>query len=294
MSNVLPPIPRDTLQAGSAKFDSSNAYILLGDQAHQLYRDVSVEELSLANSSQQHITQLMYALITAFQYREHMNDRQAADALRSRVEWKYALHLPLNHREINPTELCQFRIQIYTRPKSQVVFEALLRKLGEAGFLAPGALSNVINFCRSVCSRTRYTLILESMQLTLEELAEKDPDLLRKITAPGWYSRYHQLNVEAGPRFVGENPQAAAEAIGADIQHMIYQLAVFDPPKLSAMPEVGALRQILMDQFEPPVSAAPDRMRLKWSTSSCIYWGAQEPLTLFPQRRCQGIGEFSA
>jgi transposase len=35
------------------------------------------------------------ALVTVFQFLDHLSDRQAADMIRGRIDWKYALGLEL-------------------------------------------------------------------------------------------------------------------------------------------------------------------------------------------------------
>jgi transposase len=39
------------------------------------------------------------ALTCVMQFMEELSDRQAADAVRSRIDWKYALSLELTHRQ---------------------------------------------------------------------------------------------------------------------------------------------------------------------------------------------------
>ncbi len=49
--------------------------------------------------------QLVSALITIMQFVEGLTDRQAADAVRSRIDWKYALGLDLIDPGFNFTVL---------------------------------------------------------------------------------------------------------------------------------------------------------------------------------------------
>src|SRR5689334_8924811 len=49
------------------------------------------------------------ALITVLQFMEELPDRQAADAVRSLIDWKYLLGLELADPGFDATVLCEFR-----------------------------------------------------------------------------------------------------------------------------------------------------------------------------------------
>jgi transposase len=52
------------------------------------------------------------ALVTVFQFMERLPDRQAADAVRSRRDWKYALSLELTDPGCDHTVLSEFRSRL--------------------------------------------------------------------------------------------------------------------------------------------------------------------------------------
>ena len=49
------------------------------------------------------------ALVTIMQYAENLTDRQAADAVRGRIDWKYALGLELTDPGFNYSVLSESR-----------------------------------------------------------------------------------------------------------------------------------------------------------------------------------------
>ncbi|MDB5757553.1 MAG: transposase [Burkholderia sp.] len=49
------------------------------------------------------------ALVMVFQFLEHLNDRQATDAVRSRIDWKYAQSLELEDPGFHFSVLTEFR-----------------------------------------------------------------------------------------------------------------------------------------------------------------------------------------
>src|SRR5260370_21534243 len=52
------------------------------------------------------------ALVTVLQFMENLTDRQAADAVRDRLAWKYALSLELSDPGIDHTVLSEFRTRL--------------------------------------------------------------------------------------------------------------------------------------------------------------------------------------
>ena len=52
------------------------------------------------------------ALITVLQYADNLTDRQAADAVRSRIDWKYALGLELTDPRFDHSVLSKFRTRL--------------------------------------------------------------------------------------------------------------------------------------------------------------------------------------
>src|SRR5512133_4221465 len=109
MSTALfPPIPEETAKAALAVFGSSNTYLVIGKQADALFRGIHLQESSPLTPKQHYRLAVLY-LSTIFQYLETLPDRLAVDALRERVDWKYALHSSLNPIPIEASTLCEFR-----------------------------------------------------------------------------------------------------------------------------------------------------------------------------------------
>lgn len=55
------------------------------------------------------------ALVTLMQYAEGLTDRQAADAVRTRIDWKYVLSLELTDTGFDFSILSEFRSRLLAR-----------------------------------------------------------------------------------------------------------------------------------------------------------------------------------
>ena len=78
------------------------------------------------------------ALVTVLQRAENLTDRPAADAVRTRIDWKYLLGLPLADPGFDHTVLAEFRARVADAGLEQVVLDALLARLAGSGLVKAG------------------------------------------------------------------------------------------------------------------------------------------------------------
>src|ERR1022692_1620563 len=78
------------------------------------------------------------ALVTVFQMAEDLTDRQAAEAVRTRIDWKYALGLDLADPGFDNSILSEFRGRVADGGMDQVVLDTLLERLAAGGLVAAG------------------------------------------------------------------------------------------------------------------------------------------------------------
>ncbi len=90
----IPTIPAETIRIARAAFPQGNIYMQLKDELGSIYKDEAFGHL-FPQRGQPAAAPWRLALITLMQYMEGLSDRQAADAVRSRIDWKYALELLL-------------------------------------------------------------------------------------------------------------------------------------------------------------------------------------------------------
>src|SRR5258708_22233306 len=87
-------VPDETGRVGNTAFPKGNVYMRMRDEFGALYLDQAFVGL-FPKRGQSAEDPARLALITVMQFAEGLSDRQAADAVRSRIDWKYALALEL-------------------------------------------------------------------------------------------------------------------------------------------------------------------------------------------------------
>ena len=88
------PIPEETERVARSAFPKSNIYLRLRDELGAIYDDQTFASL-YPSRGQSAFSPWRLAMITVMQFAENLSDRQAADAVRGRIDWKYLLGLPL-------------------------------------------------------------------------------------------------------------------------------------------------------------------------------------------------------
>lgn len=104
-------VPEETLQVARAAFPKANLYLRLREAFGTLYQNEDFRELFPA-TGRPALPPWRLALVTVFQFLENLTDRQAADAVRSRIDWKCALGLELNDSGFDFSVLSEFRSRL--------------------------------------------------------------------------------------------------------------------------------------------------------------------------------------
>src|SRR5918912_2986493 len=137
----LPPepigsVPAETARVAKAAFPGRNPYLLMRDELGSLIEDQDLAHL-FPKRGQPAERPWRLALITIFQFVENLSDRQAADAVRARIDWKYALGLELENPGFDHTVLSEFRGRLVQNGAERLLLDLLLERLRERGLLKP-------------------------------------------------------------------------------------------------------------------------------------------------------------
>ncbi len=274
-SKLIPSIPKETARAANAIFGRSNFYIVIGEYLETILEDIQLESLSKRASAAK-AEEATWALITFFQFVEGLTDVQAVDAVRTRTDWKFALHLSLVPVRFHEYVFCEFRQRILTDPTSQYEFQKLLDRLIT---LIPSLSNNFQNLksrdvVTFVCSVNRLDRAQQAMNQVLEILAARFPDWLRKTALPHWYGRYNRAIPRLDVALLLGQQHFLMEEIGADIHHLLGKVHQSGSSELAELEEIQALNRVWSREFKVPSVAPANWPENFKDCSTCAYRGA--------------------
>ena len=107
----VPTVPTMTAEVARAAFPQGNPYLSLRDELGSIFNDTEFADLFPARG-QPGLPPWCLALVTVLQFQENLSDRQAADAVRARIDWKYLLGLELKDAGFDFSVLSEFRTRL--------------------------------------------------------------------------------------------------------------------------------------------------------------------------------------
>jgi transposase len=127
----IPEIPPEMVRVVRAVFPKGKVYVHLRDLVGSIYQDELFADL-YPGRGQPAYAPWRLALVTIFQFMENLTDRQAADAVRSRLDWKYALSLELTDPGFDHTVLSEFRTRLVAATSRRALLGGGVRSVQRA------------------------------------------------------------------------------------------------------------------------------------------------------------------
>ncbi|MFB8033441.1 IS1182 family transposase [Streptomyces sp. NPDC056004] len=244
-------VPAETVRVARAAFPEGSLAIRVRDELGPLFRDEEFADLFPARGKPAWSPGRL-ALVLVLQFVEGLTDRQAAEAVRARVDFKYALGLELGDPGFDFSVLSEFRDRLVEADAGRRVLDGILAAAGERGLLKTAGRArtdstHVLTAARNVVWLER---VAETMRAALNALARGAPDWLVEVAEPDWFK--HCAARAEDSRF----PKActARDELGLRIGRDGMRLleAVFSrqaPPELRTLEQVEHLRQMWVQNF---------------------------------------------
>jgi len=257
-------IPEQTARVARAIYPNGNPVMRLLDALHLAITDSDFADLFPVRG-QPGESPARLALVSLLQFMEELTDRQAADAVRTRIDWKYLLGLELCDPGFDHTVLSEFRSRLLAHGAERRLFDAVLALAQTGGLLHAGGRqrSDSTHVLGKIRMLGRYELVAETLRYALDTLANAAPDWLRAHVTPAWVERYRlRSGGFAWPRGAGRRKQWIADT-GADGMALLAALMAQDTPAwLRQLPVLETLRQVWAQNFLPQGPA--DDLRVVW------------------------------
>ena len=170
----LPPIPDATAAAVRAAFPKGNLYVDLRAEFGTLYTDQLFADLYPPQGRPVEVAPWRLALVVVMQYIEGLTDRQAADAVRRCMDWKYALSLDLHDPGFDFTLLHDFRQRLLAHVAAQRLLDTFLTTCKARGWIKARGTQRTDSTHVLAAIRTLHRLecVLEAMHAALNQLSK--------------------------------------------------------------------------------------------------------------------------
>jgi transposase len=248
----ITPVPAETARVARAAFPKGQPYLTFRDALGTLFQDEDFTALFPAWGPPG-LPPWRLALVTIRQFRENLADRQAAEAVRARIDWKYLLSLALTDPGFDFSVLSEFRDRLLAGSAEEVLLDKLLERCRTLGLLKVRGpqRTDSTQVLAAIRGLNRLERVAETLRATLNALATGVPNWLQGLAPLAWYERYgRRIEDTRLPREQAQR-DAYAQTVGEDGFQLLDALdAPAAPQGLRELPIIATLRQTWQRHYE--------------------------------------------
>src|SRR5437660_294233 len=248
----LGSIPEETARVARAACPKGTLAMRLRDELGELYQDEHFADLYPVEG-QPAYDPWRLAVVTVLQYAEGLTDRQAANAVRERIDWKYALGLELTDAGCDFSVLSEFRARLVESQQETLLLDRLLEVCKQRGWLKAGGKQRTdsTHVLARVRSLSNLECVGETLRAVLDDLAALAPEWLVQQISLDWFERYsHRIENYRLPKAESQRT-ALAQQIGADGLHLLQALEQPTvPAELKEVTRVHLLQQVWQQYYD--------------------------------------------
>src|SRR4029450_12258724 len=251
----IQPVPDETARVAAAAFPKGNPYLTLRDRLGTIFLDNDFADLFPA-CGQPSLPPWRLALVTIMQFREHLADRQAAEAVRARIECKYLLGLALTDPGFDFSVLSECRDRLLAGSAEELLLEKLLERCRAMGWLkARGSQrTDSTHVLAAIRVLNRLALVAETLRAALNAVATVAPAWLQAVTPLAWYERYSRRIGESRLPKDTAAREAYAQMVGEDGFHFLDAFEAPEAPQEAReLPVIATLRRTWQRHYDRTV-----------------------------------------
>ncbi len=248
----IQPIPEETSRIAHAAYPKGTVFMHMRDELGTIYQDETFAHL-FSHTGQPAEAPWRLALVTIMQFAEGLSDRQAADAVRGRIDWKYALGLELTDPGFDASVLSEFRTRLVEGHAEEQLLTVMLTLFKQRGWLKAGGKQRTdsTHVLAKIRAINRLVCVGETLRHALNCLAIVAPEWLLAHSQPEWVDRYgvrlEDWRLPSGE----EDRQAWAQSVGQDGCSLLHALFESDTPSwLVEVPAVEILRRVWLQNYQ--------------------------------------------
>jgi len=257
-----PEVPADTARVARRAFRRGSLAIRARDLLGAWYEDAGFGPAYGVRGAPG-ISPAQLAMVMVLQFAENLTDRQAADAVRGRLDWKYCLGLALEDEGFDFSVLSEFRDRLVAAGLEREILDRLLGRLKELGLLGAGGRQRTdsTHVLAAIRGLSRLELAGESVRAALEALAAAAPGWLATVIDASWQEMYGQRIDQIRLPASEAKRAGLAVAYGRDGCRLLAAVhAPGAPAWLRELPAVQTLRLVWIQQYYRVVDEHGERV----------------------------------
>ncbi len=250
--HVVEPVPEETARVAHAAFPKGHPYLTFRDALGTIFQDKDFTTLFPA-WGQPGLPPWRLALVTIMQFRENLADRQAAEAVRARIDWKYLLSLELTDPGFDFSVLSEFRDRLLAGSAEGLLLDKLLERCRALGLLTARGQQRTdsTHVLAAIRVLNRLELVAETLRAALNAVATVAPDWLQALSPLAWYERYSRRIEESRLPKATAAREAYAQMVGEDGFHFLDAVEGAEAPKEAReLPVIATLRRTWQRHYD--------------------------------------------
>src|SRR5262252_3307985 len=272
--HIITPVPEETARVARAAFPKGHPYLTFRDVLGTIFQDEDFLALFPAWGPPG-LPPWRLALVTIMQFRENLADRQAAEAVRARIDWKYLLSLELTDPGFDFSILSEFRDRLLAGSAEELLLDKLLERCRALGLLKARGQQRTdsTHVLAAIRVLNRLELVAETVRATLNALATVAPDWLQGLAPLAWYERYGRRIEDTRLPQEQAKRDAYAQTVGEDGFFLLDALDAPEAPEgLRKLPIIETLRRTWHRHYEradrePAAAGASPASRVRFKAS---------------------------
>jgi transposase len=258
-----PDVPELTARMARASSPKGNLAMRIREELGEVYADARFA-VAFGVRGRPGISPGQLMMASVLQFSENLTDRQAAEAVRDRMTWKYALGLELEDPGFDASVLSEFRSRLVAGDLTCLALDALLERLAGLGLVQAGGRQRTdsTHVLGAIRALNRLELAGETLRAALEALAAAAPDWLAGVIDASWQQVYG-ARIDNLHLPVSESKRRELMVrYGTDGYFLLEQVhGPGAPAWLRELPAVQALRRIWVQQFYREVTGSGQEVR---------------------------------
>jgi transposase len=243
--HLIAPVPEQTARVARAAFPKGHPYLTFRDALGTIFQDEDFRAFCPVRGHPG-LPPWRLAVVTIMQLRENRADRQAAEAVRARIEWQYLRGLEWTDPGFDFSVLSAFRDRLLAGSAEALLLEKLLERCRALGLLTARGQqrTDAPHVLAAVRVLNRLELVAATLRAALNALATVAPAWLQAVSPLVWYERYSWRIEDSRLPQAQPAREASAHTVGEDGCLLLDALEAPDVPEgLRTFPSMAALRR---------------------------------------------------